>query len=271
MRFLRRFQGQPTLPPRCFISHSYSDARARADLLSELPREVEPFIFPEIKAAPDQMVSNELIKAILECGGLIYLKGGYSERSFWVAFERDYALRAGKIVFSYDPQTRVLARDSSPPLNLSIFANYARADEYQVGPILSQMRTERSFDLPSLDDVVASGTDVLQTLNGNIMGVLDRGGYVVMFWSKRAAESRWVQEEYSTVIRLDPGHYASHIFFARLDEAPLPIPLVTFQRSDRNEVRFFDTSSGSYLHHIDDLIVRLYWRIYQKTRQNQLE
>jgi hypothetical protein len=61
------------IPQKVFISHSYRDADERDRLLSLLPRSVEPVIFPPITVAPEQVVSNHLIEAILGCAGLIYL------------------------------------------------------------------------------------------------------------------------------------------------------------------------------------------------------
>src|SRR5215469_17039559 len=84
------------LPKKVFISHAYKDAGARKRLLRLLPRGVESFVFPAINVPPEQMVSENLLDAITVCDGLIYLEGGHSEESFWVALERDYALRLGK-------------------------------------------------------------------------------------------------------------------------------------------------------------------------------
>ena len=53
------------LPHKCFISHSYIDAAACNVLRETLPRDVESCIFPPMNVAPDQMVSNELVSAIL--------------------------------------------------------------------------------------------------------------------------------------------------------------------------------------------------------------
>src|SRR5690242_12395462 len=88
------------LPKKCFISHSFKDAEPRQELLAQLPRDVEPFVFPPIVVQPDQMVSDKLLDAIRACDGLIYLQGGASAQSFWVALERDYALRVGKSVYA---------------------------------------------------------------------------------------------------------------------------------------------------------------------------
>src|SRR4030095_17207327 len=93
------------LPPKCFISHAYADAIARDTLIRSLPGDVEAIVFPPFVVQTDQFVSNRLIESLLACDGLIYLTGGASDRSFWVAFEGDYALRAGKQVFSADVHT----------------------------------------------------------------------------------------------------------------------------------------------------------------------
>ena len=36
-----------------------------------------------ITVTPDQVVSNRLVQALLDCDGLIYIRGGHSDRSFW--------------------------------------------------------------------------------------------------------------------------------------------------------------------------------------------
>jgi hypothetical protein len=63
------------LPAKCFISHSYADTAARERLLRILPDSVMPLVFPPIQARPDEFVSKPLIEAILDCDGLIYLRG----------------------------------------------------------------------------------------------------------------------------------------------------------------------------------------------------
>lgn len=105
------------LPRRCFISHSYKDLQARQRLLESLPSAVEPIIFPLIEARSEQMLRSELIRALETCDGLIYLQGGYSDTSFWVAFERDYARRAGKPVFAYDAHSGRMSVDGAPARN----------------------------------------------------------------------------------------------------------------------------------------------------------
>ena len=66
------------MPKKCFISHSYKDTEYVNLLLKMLPHMVKPIIFPPINVTPDQMVSNNLVKAILDCEGLVWLDGGFS-------------------------------------------------------------------------------------------------------------------------------------------------------------------------------------------------
>jgi hypothetical protein len=105
------------LPARCFISHSYKDLQARQRLLDSLPSTVQPVIFPAIEALSEKMLRYELIRALEQCDGLIYLEGGYSDTSIWVAFERDYARRAGKPVFAFDTLSGQLRADVTPARN----------------------------------------------------------------------------------------------------------------------------------------------------------
>ena len=120
------------LPESCFISHAYADVAACRWLIDVLPTGVRPVLFPPIVVAPEQLVSNSLIEAILECDALIYLQDDVSARSFWVAFERDYALRSGKQVFAANAARSEIVRDRGQPLDLATFASYAYADQARV-------------------------------------------------------------------------------------------------------------------------------------------
>src|SRR5262245_30175696 len=133
------------LPHKCFISHSFEDTAARERLLALLPKSVEPFIFPPITLPPEQTVSDKLLDAIRGCEGLIYVHGGASARSFWVALERDYAMRAGKRVFSFSPDESTLAQDTSAPLQLSIFPVWSQGDTQRVLNIIDFMKEQRFF------------------------------------------------------------------------------------------------------------------------------
>ncbi len=100
-----------------------------------------------ITVRPEELVSNELIAAILNCDSLIYLDGENSARSFCVAFERDYAKRTGKLVFAADPLTLAIRPDTSAALDLPIFADHTHRDYDHIRRILNFMRHERFFDL----------------------------------------------------------------------------------------------------------------------------
>lgn len=291
------------LPAKCFVSHSYKDETARAHLLDALPALVEPFIFPAIDASPDQMVSNELVSSILSCPGLIYLEGGASAASFWVAFERDYALRAGKRVYAFNPSTRTLRRDTAEPMDLAVFPSYARLDEGIVDRVLSFMQDQRSFDLGASarsDPQIAQDLgDYFGKLSGEIVGALQRNGNAVVFWSANAARSEWVADEIDRAFDyqlnlmredslLDPAHRTHvaerRILFATLDETPLPATpamaayarvLQNYQRDGHVEdalvpVHLTDAHGDLDLHRVDDLIVRAYWLIYRHSQHSSL-
>ena len=135
------------LPAKCFISHAYADAAARDTLIKRLPSGVTPFVFPPITVKPEEFVSDPLIDAVINCEGLIYLRGGASDRSFWVALERDYALRAGKKVFAFDMATGELTRDTGSPLDLAAFASYQHRDAGRVRQIVDFLNQKRHFDM----------------------------------------------------------------------------------------------------------------------------
>ena len=132
-----------------FISHSYRDETLRRNMLKKLPDGVQPYVFPPIEVSPDKFVSSRLMDAITGCDGLLYLDGGHSASSFWVAFERDYALRAGLPVYAALPDDKgyqfEFARYDAPPLNLQVHASSTARDAEQVQNVIGHMRSERFF------------------------------------------------------------------------------------------------------------------------------
>jgi hypothetical protein len=250
------------LPTKVFISHSYKDAATCERLLALLPKSVEPFIFPPITVLPEQMVSNALITAILEHDGLIYLQGGASKQSFWVAFERDYALRSGKRVFGFDPQHESLELDRDSPLDLPIFAYYSRQDAQRVKQVTSYMKTERFFHLTEAEvDPAVPEEEWTLTLQKYFFPQIDLGGLGLLFVSAKSSESDWVQYVYTEMSRVFEGK----ILLAALDAIPnealtrTPQSLLLYESDERSERQM-----------LDDLIVQLYWLIYRNTHQNQL-
>jgi hypothetical protein len=87
MPYSRLEPGESKSKRRVFISHSYADRYACDRIVATLPSDVEPVVFPPIRVSPEDMVSTPLLAALRGCDELIYLTGGASDRSFWVAFD----------------------------------------------------------------------------------------------------------------------------------------------------------------------------------------
>lgn len=248
------------LPKKVFISHSYQDSNARERLLAMLPKSIEPYIFPPIKLPPEQMISDKLLDAIRACDGLIYLQGGASAQSFWVALERDYALRQGKPVFAFNMATHILSRDTSPALMLNVFISASQRDNYAALRIVEIMR-QRYFEPWHDEGSIHPGDQWLEETMDGIDRALAAGGYVVALWSAAGQASRWTEAERERSDVMQPHR----VLFALLDETPPP--LVSWQGG---LVQLYGDAERSQAQRIDDLIVRLYWLIYRNTRQNQL-
>jgi hypothetical protein len=224
------------------------------------------------------MISDELLDAIRGCGGLIYLQGGTSTESFWVALERDYALRAGKRVYSFDPTEPALKPDHSSPLDLNVFIASTHHDRTAVELVLSVLR-QRFFALkfdhwrvPRKGEVDPEDFDyelmmASTRITSEIFEAIQQGGYVVTFWSKMAAESEWVHGHYAGAYT----HNRDRILFALLDDTPIPeISRDRYIPLNAKTVQIYGDAERSEMQRIDDLIVNLYWLIYRNTRQNQL-
>jgi hypothetical protein len=237
-------------PGKYFISHSYKDAAVRDSFLETLPSQVTPYIFPPISVSPLEFVSSTLIGAILACDGMIYMNEGASVRSFWVAFERDYALRTGKPVFNYTPSQSTFSHHTSPPLDLVVFPSYTRKDFQIVMPILDFMRKRRHFDVWIDSEQIKPGEMWQDKLEKGISGTIKRGGYVTTFWGTN--ESEWVMRE---TLR---GLEEHRVIVAGLGSQP---PLFIQKYHDM----FVQLMENGQINNnrIDDLIVRLYWLIFQ--------
>lgn len=250
------------LPRRCFISHAYADAPARDRLIRKLADAVEPVVFPPIVVRPDAFVSDRLIDALLDCDGLVYLTGGQSARSFWVALERDFALRAGKPVFAADPATLEVARDHAAPLDLAAFASYAHGDAARVRAIADHLNRQRHFDLWLDVDELAASDDWQSHASRSLQDRLQRGGYQVVFWSHHASASDWVNRELEVATRKTED-FNDRVLFACLDDSALPAAWTRFHEPS---VQLHGDGERSATQRLDDLVVRLYWLIYRKTR-----
>ena len=247
-----------TLPAKCFISHAYEDAALRDQLISKLAPPLHAVVFPPITVGPYEFVSNPLIEAILDCDGLIYLRGGKSDQSFWVAFERDYALRGGKQVFAAELAPLQLVQDTGPPLDLAAFASYHRNDAPRVREIADFLTRERHFDL--WFDGTGFGIEGLEKeLTESLGNRLKRGGYAILFWSRKASESLWVRKELELAAK-DISDFNDRVLFALLEDCPLPEFWTRFQEPS---VQLYGDAARPMAHRLDDLTVRLYWLIYR--------
>jgi hypothetical protein len=214
---------------------------------------------------------------------LIYIKGGSSSRSPWVAFERDYALRSGKRVYSYDGSG--LALDDSPPLDLPVFTIYGGQDRRTVLKVLSFLRKKRSFDLFIRDEagLVAESWQVTVAAAAERI-IVGEGGFAVWFvpteWRDAgddAAVDRWNVE---WLFR--QGH-SERILPVRLSDVELATLAEEWKLTDGGGLRdraidlfrrrshfgpglVLTLFSGLPItinqNSLDDLIVRLYYMIY---------
>lgn len=253
------------LPKKCFISHSYRDIEDTHLLLEMLPPKITPYLFPEITVTPDEMVSNNLIQAILACDGVIYINGGLWAASFRVAFERDFDKRAKLPVFEFQPATKEIKFDQTPPLHLPVFPSYSKQDRMRVDQILRVMRSERYFDIFIPQEMPAGSAWADETSNA-IDSRLRDGGYVVAFLSVAAVSSAFVKREINSAL----SENSDRLILAWIDHpqvmpSDFPVPQTQWLVLNR-----LDDPHSLNWNEIDRLIVILYWRIYRNTRTNGL-
>jgi TIR domain len=246
-------------PKKWFISHKYGDS-AVPDMLGRIPHGIEPIVFPPIRVPPEKLISNNLIKAILACDGLIYPTGSVSDDSPWVALERDYALRAGKQVFKYDAVTQLIDQDTSLPMHLPAFPSYSSLEYKRVKAVLRFMREERYFAVPMDRRRLQAGMLWPDELRRPLVERLQAGGYAVVFLSRRGIMSEWVKAEYKSAL----DQFPQQILPALLEPIDLPLDLARFQ-----SVQLYGDKVQSATHRMDDLIVRLYWLIYRHQHQGE--
>lgn len=181
-------------PARYFISHSYSDKDARGVLVTSLPKKrARPYIFPEIIVTPEQRVSDDLVTQVTRSDGLIYLTGGASAESFWVAFERRVALRAGKRVVAFDPTTRAFSRPKlkliDPPCAF-VWNGFGTGDTDVVHAAAKWLMDKRGLDLTAAKGRERTNAGALD-LKDSMYSLNDKmraGGALVLFLSVEALE-----------------------------------------------------------------------------------
>jgi hypothetical protein len=242
-----------------FISHAYADHPLIPALTARLPASARPVVFPPIEVAPDQRVSDDIIKAIEKCRGLIRLGGDASARSFWVAFERDYALRRKKEVFDFDVSTGAFHADQSQPPKLPIYASCKRQDQPKVKHLQEWLEANRSFSFFNNDFELMAGDVLLEHVQGGIADTLVAGGCAVVFLSETSIGSPWMEHEATTAMKQRPDH----VLLAWLtDPAPLAARLPDMYRDTSNAVVLMKEGAWDW-NRVDDLIVRAFYLLYR--------
>lgn len=145
--------------------------------------------------------------------------------------------------------------DGTHPRNVSVYPSYARQDGDHVRQITDYMSRERYFQVWS---DCAFVDDVESTLHRSIQAVLDRGGYAVLFWSPEAARSSFISKEMEWVWR----YKRDRILLALLEEVHPPTWLGDDLPPWLQPVQLFGDGDRSEMNRWDDLIVRLYWLVY---------
>jgi hypothetical protein len=262
----------PKLPGKCFLSHSYRDTAALASLQKFLPTHLERVIFPREDPQPQRAVSDGVVPKILECGALIYLTGGLSKDSDWVRFERDFALRAKKHVYSYDPVRKRLQRDNGEPVELRVQVLVSTEQETRTRTMLAWMRERRYFDITDVKPVrrtkeIEGLAERLCTAQKLVVWLLD---------AQTAAIAALLQEnvdsirDYS-VNDMPEGWWPPPMMFARIDpdwaKPTNPDPEIDayIRETDarRYAIDLVDGVGGDDLNwnRVDDLIVQLTLRL----------
>lgn len=254
------------LPRRCFISHSYKDAELGYidRLRRQLPRHVAPYIFPPINVSPEQRVSDDLVKAVLSCQGLIHVDGANSSDSMWVSFERDLAIRMGMPVFSFSVEAERIARDTGKPMELTVYDSYSKSDHDRVHEITKFMADERSFSI--FDPRSEVHQDISQfkmkLTTGSMLNILAGGGFVVSFISRRAIESIiWCDEQEKALTR-----YPNRVLPALLE--PIEGQQLPRLLQEHSFVQLYQSSEPSRLdwNRVDDLLVRIYHMVHKEQK-----
>jgi hypothetical protein len=238
---------------RCFVSHSYKDNVATTALTKAMQGRAKLVVFPPITVAPESMVSTELLSTIRKCDSLVHILGGESAASGWVVLERDYAVRSGLDVYSFDPNTGSIQLDRSGSMNLPVFPSYLHEDHETVVEILKIM-AERYFDVSFTDDDSNGASSDIWSWRPErtLSSRLKKGGYLIAFLSKKAILSEWVKSEIKTAADLYPGRILPVLLEPMESSVPsgeLPIHL------------YLPGGAGIDRRRIDDIIVRLYWLI----------
>jgi len=240
-----------TWPDTVFVSYMFEAPETRDRIVSALPLGVTYWVPTEELVGPKDLVSTAIIARIRGSGALVFSADPVTWASWWVPFECDVALRAGKPVLALDPPEGRFYEYLGSPLDVPTVAFWVAADESQVLPILHHMVDDRGIRVVNLTDGPTDKT------SGNrrkkmLRMVWDQGGYPVAFWSRAAFTSQAMRDCLSLAGRVT-------IMYAHLEPVPSPGPMAPQQLYPGNGL--------STVNLVDNMIVALHWLC----RRNQLE
>lgn len=186
----------PDVKRTLFVSHAYADDAALQRLLdSTLPDGAEPVVFPAVEVEPSQRVSDQLMRAIRACDGLVYLDTERSRASLWVQFERNYARRLGKSVAAFDPRRQSFEADAGSPIDPIVAVNWNTAvtrDGEHVRGVAHHLYEAHKFEIRGdkhglLDN---DPRQMLDTTDG-LARKMAAGGVGLLFLSNEAVCGGW--------------------------------------------------------------------------------
>jgi len=109
---------------------------------------------------------------------------------------------------------------------------------------------------------LAPGSEWAKEISSSLSNCLQRGGYVVVFWSRNASRSEYVNKEFERAATGLSG-FNDSVLFGLLEDCPLPNFWLKFNEPS---VQLYGDSTRSATQRLDDLVVRLYWLIHRKTK-----
>src|SRR5262249_37786477 len=112
-----------------------------------------------------------------------------------------------------------------------------------------------------------AGMNWAEETERSLAGRLKRGGYVIVFWSRQARKSKYIKSEIERAAKGISG-FNDRVLFTLLEDVPLPRFGLRFHEPG---VQLYGDAERSSTQRMDDLVVRLYWLLYRKTKHSHLD
>jgi hypothetical protein len=254
-----------------FISHAYADHASVDLLLQSLPPYVKPVVFEAITAPPSEWVSNKLVSGLLGADGFIAIDSAASNSSFWTTFERDLAARNQKAMYRFDPGTGEITEFKVQPRKLWFPYLCHPDDAADVSKVLGWLAAERSFE--TFDDPGEPGRKPLPPLSAMevtqrdmyLFGLRTFGAVYLIFLSQRLVSDADLLAHVDEQARTHPSS-TMMCWLDPPDRIRGPAALDGLKKIPRELAYAFSArplAPTFNLHELDDLMVRLYWLLYQ--------